>query len=664
MAIDGLGVYRWMALSRHMEAALCRENPRWFPAEGEEASIVGAFCDLRADDAAAPHYRGTFVVYLMRGAELWRLAGQALGKAVGYNKGRSVPFNGPADLALVPWVAGDLGTTIGVATGAALAFWDEQSDRVCVCAFGDGTANRGDFHESLNLAACWKLPIVYVCQNNGWSISEPAERYLPAPIVGRAACYGIPGVAVDGNDVEAVRVAVGQAVARARRGEGPTLVEARTWRARGHWAGDEQGYRRGFPEGPAPPDPLALFGARLVARGEATADQLRAIESQAAAEVAEAVERARAAPDAGPAELGLDEVYAGGESPPVPSVVPRERASPGRRISYTDAVVEALAEEMRRDARVFIMGQDIGPFGGPLQGTKGLYDEFGPRRILETPISESAMVGAAIGAAIGAALFGQRPIVEISFGEFLPCAMSQLVLQAPNLHYMTGGVARVPVVIRTRVGDGPYGGHPQDYSAWFAHVPGLKVVMPAEPQDAKGLMTAAIRDDGPVLFIEPMSLVHGARGEVPADEHVEPIGPARVARAGRDITVVALGAMVPPALQAATTLAVDGVDVEVIDLRTLAPWDRDAVLASVRRTGRLVIAHEAWVTAGFGSEIAATVAERALDALAGPIARVGALPVPVPSGHLRKLALPNAERIVAAVRGVLAEARRPRGIIS
>ncbi|MBI4503915.1 MAG: dehydrogenase [Chloroflexi bacterium] len=660
MAVDGLTVYRWMALSRDLEAALCRENPRWFPAEGEEASIVGAFCDLRADDAAAPHYRGPFVVYLMRGAELWRLAGQALGKAVGYSKGRSVPFNGPVELGLVPWVAGDLGTTVGVATGAALAFWYEQSDRVCVCSFGDGTANRGDFHESLNLAACWKLPVVYVCQNNGWSISEPSERYLPAPIAGRAAGYGIPGVAVDGNDVDAVRAAVGEAVARARRGAGPTLVEARTWRVRGHWAGDEQGYRRGHPEGPAPPDPLALFGARLVAKGEATTDQLRAIALQAAAEVAEAVERARAAPDAGPAELGLDEVYAGGQPPAEPSVVPREHSSPGRRISYMDAVVEAIAEEMRGDARVLVMGQDVGPFGGPLQGAKGLYGEFGPRRVLETPISESALVGAAI----GAALFGQRPIVEISFGEFLPCAMSQLVLQAPNLHYMTGGVARVPVVIRTRVGDGPYGGHPQDYSAWFAHVPGLKVVMPAEPQDAKGLMAAAIRDDGPVLFIEPMALVHGARGEVPDGEHVAPIGPVRLARAGRDITVVALGAMVPPTLQAAATLAAEGVDVEVIDLRTLAPWDRDAVLASVRRTGRVVIAHEAWATGGFGAEIAATVAEHALETLAAPIARVGALPVPVPSGHLRRLALPNAERIVAAVRAVLAAARPGRGITS
>ena len=309
MAMSGLDLYRWMVVSRALDRALGAQNPRWFTAGGEEATVVGAFCDLRPDDAAAPHYRGPFVVYLMRGAEMWRLAGQVLKKGIGYNKGRSVPFNGPVELNVVPWVAGDLGTTLGVATGAALAFQDEGSDRVCVCTFGDGTANRGDFHENVNLAACWRLSIVYVCQNNGWAISHAAETYLPAPIVARAAGYGIPGVAVDGNDVEAVRAAVGEAVARARRGDGPTLIEARTWRADGHWAADQAAYRPAEPP-PEARDPIELFGARLLERGEATAARLEEIHAAADREVAAAVERANAAPDAGPAELGLEEVYA------------------------------------------------------------------------------------------------------------------------------------------------------------------------------------------------------------------------------------------------------------------------------------------------------------------------------------------------------------------
>src|SRR5205823_10011399 len=216
--------------------------------------------------------------------------------------------------------------------------------------------------------------------------------------------------------------------------------------------------------------------------------------------------------------------------------------SEARRITYMEAVVEAIAGEMRRDRRVFFVGQDVGPMGGPLQGARGLFEEFGPGRVRETPISESAMVGAAV----GAAMFGQRPIVEVSFGEFIPAAMSQLINQAPNLRYMTGGVARVPVVVRTRVGDGPYGGHPQDFSVWFAHVPGLKVVMPARPADARDLMLAAIRDDNPVLFFEPMSLAHGPRSAVPDADAPAPIGVARVARAGTDVTIAAIGSMVNP----------------------------------------------------------------------------------------------------------------------
>jgi TPP-dependent pyruvate/acetoin dehydrogenase alpha subunit len=304
-----LDLYRWLVVARVLDRALCAENPNWFPIEGEEASVVGAYADLRPTDVAAPHYRDPFVVYLMRGAEMWRLAAQVLRKGAGYNKGRSVPFNGPFELRHVPWVAGDLGTTLGTATGAALALQDAGTDDVCVCAFGDGTANRGDFHENVNLAACWSLPIVYLCQHNGWAISEPAEIYLPAPIVDRAAGYGIPGVVVDGNDVEAVQAATQSAVERARRGDGPTLIEARTWRQRGHWGGDAATYRRGA----APPgvrDPLEIQAERVMSRREADAETLARIREEAEAEVAEAVARAKALPEAGLSELGLNEVFA------------------------------------------------------------------------------------------------------------------------------------------------------------------------------------------------------------------------------------------------------------------------------------------------------------------------------------------------------------------
>ncbi len=304
---EGLRLYGWMALSRELDDVLCGANPRWFPSAGEEAAMIGAFCDLRADDAVAPHYRDPLVVYLMRGADIVRLTAQVLGKTGGYNKGRSVPFLGPIDLQIVPWVAGDLGTSIGVATGAALAFQHEGSDRVCVCSFGDGTSNRGDFHENINLAATWRLPIVYVCQNNGWAISQAARDYLPASVASRAAGYGMPGSEVDGNDLNAVRRATSEAVARARAGKGPSLIEAKTWRAKGHWAGDPQDYR---PIGGETrlEDPLARQGDRLVRQGEATAADLARLRDAARSYVAVTMESVRALPDAGEAELGLDEV--------------------------------------------------------------------------------------------------------------------------------------------------------------------------------------------------------------------------------------------------------------------------------------------------------------------------------------------------------------------
>jgi len=245
----------------------------------------------------------------MRGAEMWRLACQVLGKVDGYNKGRSVPFNGPVELNVVPWVAGDLGTTLGTATGAALAFQQEASDRVCVCTFGDGTANRGDLHEALNLAACWRLPIVYVCQNNGWAISQPVGSYIAGSIAARAEGYGVPGCQIDGNDVDAVRQAVGAAVERARDGLGPSLIEARTWRWRGHWAGDDQGYRWAHAE-PDVEDPLDLYAHRLLSTRTVQLAELQTVHREVEEEVRVAMERAAAARDPGPDDLGREDVYA------------------------------------------------------------------------------------------------------------------------------------------------------------------------------------------------------------------------------------------------------------------------------------------------------------------------------------------------------------------
>jgi TPP-dependent pyruvate/acetoin dehydrogenase alpha subunit len=308
-------MYRWMALCREVEAACCRANPRWFPAAGEEAAIVGTFYALRSDDIIAPHYRGPFVAYLMRGADLDRLIGQALGKMNGYSKGRSVPFTGPIGLGIVPWVSGDLGTSLSVATGAALSIAYNREigtadDRLVVVSFGDGTANRGDFHEAINLAAVWKLPIVFVCQNNQYAISLHASTYLPIPSIAvRAQSYGIPGIPVDGNDPVQVADVVASAAARARTGEGPTLIEARTYRLEGHWAEDPATYRApGESEAWQSRDPLLVARRCLATRGCPTT-RIDDIDASVRAEVEAAVARVRLRPDAGYEELGADEVF-------------------------------------------------------------------------------------------------------------------------------------------------------------------------------------------------------------------------------------------------------------------------------------------------------------------------------------------------------------------
>ena len=323
-----------------------------------------------------------------------------------------------------------------------------------------------------------------------------------------------------------------------------------------------------------------------------------------------------------------------------------------KRLTFQEALIEALKEEMRRDERVFHMGQDIGVFGGAMQSTKGLWEEFGSTgRLLDTPLSESAMVGAAV----GAAMMGKRPIVQIMFAEFLPLVMHHLVHDAANTWYYTLGKARVPLVVRMLFGAGPHRAHAQNFEVWCAHVPGLKVVMPATPYDAKGMMKSAIRDDNPVLFFEHMNIYHLMREEIPEEEYLVPLGKADVKREGKDVTVVASGMMVHRALNVAKAMSKEGKDVEVLDLRTIAPLDEEAILSSVKKTGRLVVVHEAWKFGGIGGEIGAMVAEEAFKDLKAPIVRVGAPHIPVPASlPLEKMFVPDEQKITKAIQTVLA----------
>jgi pyruvate/2-oxoglutarate/acetoin dehydrogenase E1 component len=320
-------------------------------------------------------------------------------------------------------------------------------------------------------------------------------------------------------------------------------------------------------------------------------------------------------------------------------------------MTFVEALRTTLEEEMRRDPSLMLIGEDIGRYGGIFGATKGLLDTFGPRRVRNTPISESAIIGSAL----GAAMTGTRTVAELMYVDFTTCAMDQIVNQTAKMHYMSGGKLRIPLVIRTQGGGGRSNAaqHSQNLEAWFLHVPGLKIVMPSTPADAKGLLATAIRDDNPVLFIEH-KLLYSTKGQVPEGEYLIPLGRADVKRPGKDVTIVTISQMVLKALRAAERLAADGIEAEVIDLRTLAPLDLETVLRSVRKTGRVVIAHEACRRGGFGGELAAQIQEEAFDFLDAPIRRVGALDVPIPySKPMEEYVIPDEERIVAEVKRVL-----------
>ena len=323
-----------------------------------------------------------------------------------------------------------------------------------------------------------------------------------------------------------------------------------------------------------------------------------------------------------------------------------------RTIKFREAVSEALREEMKRDARVFVLGEDVGQFGGVFQSTATLYETFGPSRVMDTPISEQAIVGAAL----GAALVGLRPVAEIMFVDFTTLAMDQIANQCAKFRFMSGGQANVPVVVKTQggVGFGDAAQHSQSLEAWHTHVPGLKVVMPSTPSDAKGLLKASIRDDDPVLFIEH-KLLYQTEGPVPEnDDYIVPIGKADVKREGKDVTILSWSKMVLDSLQAADELKKEGVEAEVIDLRTLAPVDLETILRSVRKTGKVVIVHEACKTGGFGGEVAALIVENAFDYLDAPIKRVASLDTPIPyAAPLYRAVIPDAAKIVRGVKEVI-----------
>lgn len=608
---------------------------------GQEAVAVGAGSVLRPDDYVAGHHRSHGHV-LAKGASMDLMMAELLGRRTGYCKG----FGGSmhiADLSLgVLGCNGVVGATTALGTGAALSSELLGQDRVAVVFFGDGAANEGATHESMNLAAVWRLPVVFVCENNQFALStEWQESRLLEDIADRAAAYGMPGETVDGNDVLAMREVMARYVERARGGGGPSLVEAKTYRRTGHSmrANLPISIDEALAESWRKKDPIDRLQLVLLEEHKVTAERLNEVRQALREEVDAAVQFAENSESANAADLAAAVYAPHAKSYPAPEPVKR-------KLGFAAAISEAIAQEMERDESVIFMGEDV-RMGGIFRTAEGLLEQFGPERVRNTPISEAGFTGAAV----GAAMTGLRPIVEIQIHDFITLAMDALVNQAAKLRFMMGGSPTIPLVLRSPSGGGirMAAQHSQSLEAWFAHIPGLVVAEPSNPYEAKGLLAAAIRDDNPVVFLEAKSLLF-AESEVPEEPYAIPLGRAAVVREGTDVTVVATQAMVPEALRAAREMAREGVSLEVIDPRTLYPLEEETILRSVKKTHRVVVAHEATRFGGIGGEIASTIAEEAFWYLDAPIRRVGASHNPIPyEDALERATLPNHRSIVDAV---------------
>jgi len=659
---------------------------KWYSEVGNEATTVPAGLALGPGDALCTLHRdlgAILPVYLDpartfpelglgqsdgRRPEpediLYRLACQLLGKGEGFSQGFERSFHygylAPEEGILHVGMISHLGSMIPVAAGCAFALSLQGTDRVAINFIGDGGTSTGDFHEGLNMAAVWKLPLILVIENNRYAFSTPAHlQYAAKSLADRGPGYGIAAEQVDGNNPDTMAAAFRRAVARARAGEGPTLIEAMLGRMRGHSEGDDS--LKVVPQEELATymaaDPVPSYAQHLRDLGVLTPELEGALTARIRGLVMETIDRALEA-DGPKKEWAHRSVFAplpSAASPasspdPATTVAALIRREPGGPVTYVEAVHQALLEEMERDESVILLGQDIGVFEGAFRVTRGLHQRW-PRRVFDTPIAESGTLGIAA----GAALLGFRPVVEMQFADFISCGFNQLVNVAAKLYYRWE--VPCPIVVRLPSGGGVNAGpfHSQNPEGWFAHTAGLKVVCPATARDAKALLKAAIRDPNPVVFCEHKFLYRRIKEFLPAGELIEPLGKAQVVRSGDDITLIAYGSTTHTCLAAAETLAQEGVGAEVIDLRTLVPYDEETVLTSVRRTGRALVVHEAQLTGGFGAEVAARIADLAFPWLDAPVRRLAYPDRPVPySRVLEQELLPNPEDVVAAVRDLLA----------
>ena len=607
---------------------------------------------------------------------VFRTIAELFGKESGYCKGRGGGMH-IADFTMNHLGANAIvGGGVPIATGAAMGCRYLRNGAVVCCFAGDGAYANGVVLESLNWAAMGQFaneisknpfgcPIIYVIHNNHYGMTGRALREVTgvSVLARRAAGFAdnnMHAETVNGMDILAVREAIGRAADGCRQGQGPYLIELNTYRYYGHSLTDPRNEYRTRDEETAwkEVDPIANFSNQLIKCGALTKEAFAALQKKVSDRNARAAVRAAGSADPAPADV-IKYMYTNTACETVPeqfrkTEIVKERPHFKRtngELSYKDAIKEALVEEMLRDNRVILYGEDVADYGGAFKVTKGLLEAFGRDRIFNVPISEAAICGTGV----GAAMIGLRPVVELMYMDFALMASDQISNQAAKWHYMSGANVEIPLVIRASVGGGKgYGGqHSQTLESVFAHIPGLYVIYPATPRDAKGLLKAAIRDNNPIMFVESQ-LLYPLKGPVPETDYVLPIGVADIKRSGNDVTIVAWGPAVHDALKAADQLMENGgISAEVVDVRSLVPLDMETILQSVRKTGHCVVASQAVNIGSYTGEIVANIVASAFDYLDAPALRVGARNGIAPQSHILEAAfLPNAGDIVAAVKSL------------
>lgn len=593
---------------------------KWFSGIGQEAISVGTAMALDREEYILPMHRN-LGIFTVRGIPLNRLFSQFTGKPGGFTKGRDRSFHmGTQEYRIVGMIS-HLGPQLGVADGVALGNLLKKNPHVTAVFTGDGATSEGDFHESINVAAVWDLPVIFIIENNGYGLSTPsAEQFRCKQFIDKAIGYGIEGVQVDGNNILEVYNTVRSLASSMRERPRPVLLECMTFRMRGH---EEASGTKYVPqelfEMWGKKDPIRNYEDYLLSEGVIDDDFVSMVRAGIKEEIERGLEIAFAEKDIeADDERELKDMYAPG---------PKSLIQPGPGKSdkrFLDAITDGMRQAMMRHPNLVIMGQDIAEYGGAFKATAGFVEQFGKMRVRNTPLCESAIVGTGLGLSIN----GCKSIVEMQFADFVTCGFNQIVNNLAKVHYRWGQHADVVVRMPTGagVGAGPF--HSQSTEAWFFHVPGLKIVYPAFPDDAKGLMAASIEDPNPVMYFEHKALYRSINGDVPDDYYTTEIGKAKTVREGTDLSIITYGLGVHWAMEILDKHP--DISADLIDLRTLLPWDENAVLNSVKKTGKVIVMHEDTLTGGIGGELTARIAEKCFPLLDAAPVRIGALDTPVP----------------------------------